>query len=147
MDRNSVNKVILVGNVGADFEVRYTEKGGAVANGRLATNRRVSAGEGKYNDQTEWHKIVLFGKTAEFAEKFLKKGTLIYIEGRLQTRKWEDKEENTHYTTEVVGNVVTLLGSGKSSSSDDEGATDDAAEEVAEEAADVTTFDGEEDPF
>lgn len=104
-----VNKAILLGNVGKDPEVRYTQSGQAVATFSLAvTERRKQAQE--WTDHTEWFNIVAWGKTAETCSQYVKKGTQLYIEGRIQTRKWQDKEGNTRYTTEVVANQMLLLG-------------------------------------
>lgn len=108
-----INKVILIGNLGQDPEVRYTANGTAVANLRLATSetwRDKQTGEQKEN--TEWHTVVLFGKTAEIASQYLKKGRQVYIEGRLQTRKWQDKSGNDRFSTEVVGNDMQMIGGG-----------------------------------
>jgi len=111
MQRNSVNRVFLVGHTGGDSDVRFTQKGTAIANLSLATNSTRKNDSGKPEELTEWHKIVAFNKTAEFCEKWVKKGTFMFIEGRLQTRSWEDKEENKRYVTEVVAERITLLGS------------------------------------
>ena len=110
MQRGSVNKVILVGHVGADPEPRYTASGTAVVNLRMATNEVWRDSEGKDQDQTEWHRVVLWGKQAEFATNYIKKGQLICVEGRLQTRTWEDRDKIERRTTEVRANVITLLG-------------------------------------
>lgn len=99
------NKVILVGNVGKDPEIKYMSNGGAVANFSLATT--FGSGEKK---KTEWHKCVAFEKTAEIVEKYITKGMRIYVEGRLQTREWEDKSQVRHYTTEVVVSDICMLG-------------------------------------
>ncbi|ARF52093.1 single-stranded DNA-binding protein [Pantoea stewartii] len=106
MASRGVNKVILVGNLGADPEVRYMPSGGAVANITLATSeswRDKATGEMK--EQTEWHRVVLFGKLAEVAGEYLRKGSQVYIEGQLRTRKWTDQAGTEKYTTEVVVNV------------------------------------------
>ncbi|HPT50193.1 MAG TPA: single-stranded DNA-binding protein [Accumulibacter sp.] len=108
----SVNKVILVGNLGADPEIRYLPSGDAVCNIRLATTDRVrDKSSGEYKENTEWHRIVFFGKTAETAGQYLKKGRQVYVEGRIRTNKWQDKEGNERYTTEIVGNEMKMLGS------------------------------------
>ncbi len=112
MQRNSLNKVMLIGHLGGDADVKYTPKGTAIANFSLATNESRKDDKGEWIDHTEWHKIVLWGKLAEFAEQYLKKGTMLLVEGRLQTRNWEDKDKVKHYTTEIVGERATLLGSG-----------------------------------
>lgn len=110
MQRGSVNKVILVGHVGADPEPRYTASGTAVVNLRMATNEVWRDSEGKDQDQTEWHRVVLWGKQAEFAANYIKKGQLICVEGRLQTRTWEDRDKIEQRTTEVRANMITPLG-------------------------------------
>ncbi len=110
MQRRSVNKVILVGHVGADPEPRYTSSGTAVVNLRMATNEVWRDAEGKDQESTEWHSVVLWGKQAEFVANYIKKGQLIYVEGRLQTRTWEDRDKVERRTTEVRANVITPLG-------------------------------------
>lgn len=110
MQRGSVNKVILVGHVGADPELRYTASGTALVNLRMATNEVWRDTEGKDQDQTEWHRVVLWGKQAEFAANYIKKGQLICVEGRLQTRTWEDRDKIERRTTEVRANMITPLG-------------------------------------
>jgi single-strand DNA-binding protein len=107
-----VNKVILIGNLGNDPEVRYTAGGSAVANVSLATTESWRDKEsGEQQEKTEWHRIVFFGRLAEIVAEYLKKGSQIYVEGRLQTRKWQDKEGNDRYTTEIVANEMQMLGS------------------------------------
>ncbi|MEA3288033.1 MAG: single-stranded DNA-binding protein [Candidatus Marinimicrobia bacterium] len=113
MQRNSVNKVLLVGRTGSDADMKYTTKGLAIANISVATTDTRKNGKGEFEDTTEWHRIVLFGKNAEFTENYVKKGALIYVEGRLQTQSWEDKEENRHFRTEIIADKVTMLGSSK----------------------------------
>lgn len=105
-----VNKVILIGNLGKDPEVRHLENGAAVANFPIATTESYKDKNGNRQDQTEWHNIVLWRGLAEIAEKYLRKGNQIYIEGKLRSRSWEDKEGNTRYITEVVGDNMTMLG-------------------------------------
>lgn len=105
-----VNKVMLIGNLGKDPEVRYMEGGVAVANFTLATNESYKDKAGNKVDQTEWHNIVVWRGLAETAEKFLKKGMQVYIEGKLRSRNWNDKEGNKHYMTEVVGDNLVILG-------------------------------------
>jgi len=108
----SVNKVILVGNLGRDAELRYTPGGAAVATLNLATTEVFKDREGQKKEDTQWHRIILWGKTAETLQDYLKKGKQIYVEGKLQTRKWKDKDGNDKYTTEVRGDRVVLLGGG-----------------------------------
>ena len=108
----SVNKVILVGNLGRDVELRYTPGGSAVATLNLATTEVWNDKGGQRQEKTEWHRVVLWGKTAESLADYLTKGKQIYVEGKLQTRKWKDKDGNDKYTTEVRGDRVVLLGGG-----------------------------------
>lgn len=104
-----VNKVILVGNLGKDPEVRYLEGGIAVANFPVATTESFRDKLGNKQEQTEWHQIVLWRKLAEVAEKYLRKGQQVYIEGKIRSRSWEDKDGNKRYTTEIFGDVITIL--------------------------------------
>lgn len=105
-----VNKVILVGNLGKDPEVRHLENGRAVANFSLATSETYKNKQGERVTNTEWHNVVLWTPLAEVAERFLKKGGQVYIEGKLTTRSWDDQDGNKRYTTEVVGRELTMLG-------------------------------------
>jgi single-strand DNA-binding protein len=109
-DMASVNKVILIGRLGRDPEVRYTPSGKAVANFSIATSEQWTNKEGTKTEQTEWHRIVAWGRTGEICGEYLKKGSLVYIEGKLQTRSWEDREGVKKYTTEVVAQVMQMLG-------------------------------------
>ncbi|MDX1626513.1 MAG: single-stranded DNA-binding protein [Wenzhouxiangellaceae bacterium] len=107
-----INKVILIGNLGADPEVRYTQSNSAVCNLRIATTdqwRDKQTGENQ--ERTEWHNVVLFQRLGEIAGEYLRKGSKVYIEGRLQTRKWQDRDGNDRYTTEVVANDMQMLDS------------------------------------
>jgi single-strand DNA-binding protein len=106
MAGSGVNKVILVGNLGKDPEVRYTPGGQAVANFTIATNENWTDKQGQKQERTEWHRIVVWGKVAELCGEYLSKGRQVYIEGRLQTREWTNKEGAKQYTTEVVANPV-----------------------------------------
>src|SRR5437762_14338048 len=108
----SVNKVILVGNLGRDAELRYTPGGAAVATLNMATTEVWNDKSGQRQEKTEWHRVVLWGKPAESLAEYLTKGKQIYIEGRLQTRQWDDKDGNKRYTTEVRGDRVVLLSGG-----------------------------------
>jgi single-strand DNA-binding protein len=111
MAGKSVNKVILIGNLGKDPEVKYTPSGAPVAKLTLATNERYKDKGGEWQDRTEWHNVVLWQRLAEIAGEYLKKGSKVYIEGRLQTRSWEDKQTNQkRYMTEIVANDLVLLG-------------------------------------
>jgi len=116
----SVNKVIILGRLGADPEVKYTPSGTAVAQLSLATNRKAKNQEsGDWEDKTEWHRVVFFDKKAEAIGQYVKKGQELYIEGRLQTRKWQDKDGNDKYITEIIAYEFSFVGS-KSSSSDND---------------------------
>ncbi len=105
-----VNKVILVGNLGKDPEVRYLEGGTAVANFTLATSETYKDKGGNRIEQTEWHNVVVWRGLAEIAEKYLRKGSMVYIEGKLRTRPWEDKDGVKRYTTEIIADNMTMLG-------------------------------------
>ncbi len=107
----SVNKVILIGNLGRDPETRYTADGAAITNVSIATTRRYKDASGQQQEETEWHRVAFFGRLAEIAGEYLRKGRPVYVEGRLRTRKWQDKDGNDKYTTEVVAENMQLLGS------------------------------------
>jgi single-strand DNA-binding protein len=107
-----VNKVILVGNLGADPEARYTQSGSPVTNFRIATSERWTGRDGQPQERTEWHRIVTFGKLAEHCRDYLSKGRQVYVEGRIQTREWQDRDGNRRWTTEVVAQTVQFLGRG-----------------------------------
>ena len=139
MASRGVNKVILVGNLGADPEVKYMPNGNAVANVTLATSESWKDKQsGEQKDKTEWHRVVFFRRLAEIAGEYLKKGSQIYIEGKLQTRKWQDKNGNDRYTTEIIANEMQMLG-GRGGGSADFGASSSAAAPAA--AATVDEFD------
>ena len=110
MQKGSVNRAIIVGHLGSDPDSRYTPSGTAVANFNVATNESRRNSDGEYEDHTEWHRCVLFGKSAETASQYLKKGQMVYVEGRLKTRSWEDKDGVKRTTTEVHGDMFTMLG-------------------------------------
>ena len=109
-DAMGVNKVILVGNLGRDPEVRYTNDQTAVATFSVATNERKKDASGQWGNHTEWHRVVAFGKLADFARNYLKKGKQIYVEGRLRTNKWQDKEGHDRYTTEIIAAAIQFVG-------------------------------------
>ena len=121
---SGVNKVILIGNLGKDPEVRYLDNGVAVANLSLATTENYKNKEGERVSQTEWHDIVLWRGLAEVAEKYLKKGSSVYVEGKLRTNKWVDKEENTRYKTEVLADKLTMLGRSNNQENSNENSTE-----------------------
>ena len=117
-----VNKVILVGNLGSDPEVRTTPSGQRVANFRMATSRSWSGQDGQRQEKTEWHSIVAWGKLADICERYLNKGKQVYVEGRLETRNWQDKEGQTRYKTEVICETMQMLGRAGADRNGDPGA-------------------------
>lgn len=108
---SGINKVILIGRLGQDPEVRYTPSGQAVANFSMATSENWTGKDGQKQERTEWHKIVVWGRLAELCKDYLRKGRQVYIDGKLQTRNWDDKDGKKRYTTEVVATTVQFLGS------------------------------------
>ena len=115
---SSVNKALIIGNLGQDPEIKYTQSGSPVANLSVATSERwKDKNTGEQKEQTEWHRVVVFGRLAEIAEQYLKKGSKVFIEGKIQTRDWEDAEGNKKYTTEVVAREMTMLDSRASTDS------------------------------
>lgn len=156
-----INKAILIGNLGKDPEVKYLDTGVAVANITLATTENYTNKEGEKVSQTEWHDIVLWRGLAEITEKYLKKGSRVYIEGKIRTRKWEDKEGNNRYRTEILANNMTMLGGGSRDSNNQASLTeensdnkmsspqDDSASSIEKsETADKKQEDGNDDlPF
>ncbi len=137
----SINKVILIGNLGADPEVRYTPSGAAVTSFNIATNESWTNKEGKKEERTEWHKIVAWNKLAELCGEYLSKGRPVYVEGRLQTREWNDKEGIKRYTTEIVAQTIQFLGSPGERSSKPSAARATGTGPVIEEAAPVEVDD------
>jgi single-strand DNA-binding protein len=133
MAGGSINKVILIGRLGKDPEMRFTPSGKAVTNFTLATNENWTDQSGEKQERTEWHRIVTWGKLAENSAKLLAKGKQVYVEGRIQTRSWDDKDGNKRYTTEIVANIMQILGPmesgsrGLSEESQDLGAGDGAS--------------------
>jgi single-strand DNA-binding protein len=144
----SVNKVILIGNLGKDPEVRHLESGVAVANFSIATSESYKdKTSGERKTQTDWHNIVMWRGLADVAEKYLKKGSSVYIEGKLKTRSWDDKEGNTRYTTEVVADNMTMLG--RASDSNGGGEANNASTPSSNSNPGVSAFDDDTDdlPF
>lgn len=118
-----INKVILIGNLGADPEIRYTQSGTPVVNFRIATTERWKGQDGQQQEQTEWHHVVAWKRLAEICSEYLSKGSKVYIEGKLQTRKWQDQNGNDRYTTEIVARDMQILSPrGTSSATDSSGA-------------------------
>ncbi|MCL4747180.1 MAG: single-stranded DNA-binding protein [Burkholderiaceae bacterium] len=117
----SVNKVVLIGNLGRDPETRYAPSGGAICNISLATTRAWNdRASGEKREETEWHRVVFFDRLAEIAGEYLRKGRSVYVEGRLQTRKWQDKDGHDRYTTEIVATDMQMLGSREGGSGGDD---------------------------
>mgnify|MGYP000887000632 CR=1 FL=1 len=137
----SLNKVMLIGNLGKDPEVRYTTSGQAVATFSLATSEKFKTKSGDWEERTEWHRVTLWGKQAEIASEYLAKGKTVYIEGRLQTRKWTDRDGNEKYTTEIVGDRMQMLGGRGDSGSGGGGRRQDAG------GVSDTTVSYDEPPF
>ncbi len=145
-----LNKVMLIGNLGADPEIRYTQNGGAVANIRLATAESWrDKDSGEQQERTEWHRVVMFGRLGEIAGEYLRKGSQVYVEGRIQTRKWQDRDGNDRYTTEVVANEMQMLGSRGGGGSAPEASSFGAKEPAASTPAAESTADEFDDdiPF
>lgn len=105
-----LNKVILIGNLGADPELRFMPNGNGVASVSIATSERYKDKEGNKQEKTEWHRVIFFNKLAEIVGEYVKKGSSIYVEGKLQTRKWQDKDGKDHYTTEIIASEMKMLG-------------------------------------
>ena len=149
MSKGTVNKVILIGRLGKDPDMRYTPSGTAVANFTMATNQSMKDQDGNFTDHTDWHRVVAFGRTAEVAGEYLTKGKLVYVEGRLQTRSWEDQNGQKKYTTEVVCNNMQLLGSKGESSDNGAGESPSEEEDVSQESTDAAGKTNEDDdlPF
>jgi len=150
MSKGTINKAIIIGRLGKDAELRYTPSGLAVANFNVATNYSVKDQSGTYQDKTEWHRIVAYGKQADFAGEYLQKGKLVYIEGRIQSRSWEDKEGQKRYTTEIICSTLQLLGSRGESETKPEAAETTETEEIVPDTsqpAAKTTSEEDDLPF
>lgn len=131
-----VNKVILIGNLGRDPEVRYSANGQAIANVTMATSESwKDKTSGEKQERTEWHRIVFFGRLAEIAGEYLKKGAQIFVEGRMQTRKWQDKDGLDRYTTEIVANEMQMLGSRSGAGTPSDNYNQDTPAETANSSA------------
>ena len=155
----SFNRVLLIGRLGNDPEVRYSQAQNAVGNFRIATNERRQGPDGQWVDHTEWHTIVCFGKTAENCKQYLQKGRQVFVEGKLQTRKYQDQDGKERYFTEVVANVVQFLGGNEGKAANGSAATYMEVEKttVSSSAADVAmskstmgepiAFDDDDIPF
>ncbi len=141
MQKGSVNKVVLVGHLGGDPETRFTASGAAVANFNLATNESWRDANSEIQDKTEWHRCVMFGKSAELGGDLLKKGQLVYVEGKLQTRNWEDKDGVKRYTTEVLCEMFTMLGR----KMDNEGGAQQAPSQASNDSSNSSSDNNDDD--
>jgi single-strand DNA-binding protein len=139
MASRGVNKVILIGHLGADPETRAMPSGTTVANIRMATTESFKDKSGEWQERTEWHNVVLFGRMGEVAGEYLRKGSQVYVEGRLRTRKWQDKQGNDRYTTEIVANDMQMLGGRGAGAAGREGAEGREPRESREPAEAVTS--------
>tara|TARA_B100000902_G_C27275219_1_gene898481 strand:+ start:860 stop:1297 length:438 start_codon:yes stop_codon:yes gene_type:complete len=142
-----VNKVILVGNLGKDPEVRHLDTGVSVASFSLATTESYNNKQGERVNQTEWHNIVVWRGLADVAEKYLNKGNSVYIEGKIQTRKWEDKEGNTRYSTDIIAEKMTMLGSKPQSQQDEVTDTSLSKDETSRDDIKSNTTEEDDLPF
>jgi single-strand DNA-binding protein len=153
----AVNKVILVGNLGKDPETRYTANQTAIANMSIATSERRKDQSGNWTSHTEWHRVVSFGKLAEFCSNYLKKGRQVYIEGKIRTNKWQDKEGKDRYTTEIIADTIQFVGNREAGAGDgpsqNKGSNSGAMDSLTPAAmldssgADDITFDDDDIPF
>jgi len=143
----SVNKVILVGNLGRDAEVRATPRGDSVATLNLATTETWNDREGQRQEKTEWHRVVVWGKQADSLKQYLVKGKQIYVEGKLQTRQWDDKDGNKRYTTEIKADRITLLGGGSGAAGSRSGGGDRGAYGSNEPMAEPVDMPEDDIPF
>lgn len=143
----SLNLVVVIGNLGRDCELRYTPGGVAVATLNLATTETWNDKAGKRQEKTEWHRIVLWGKTAEALAEYLTKGKQVSVTGKLQTRQWDDKDGNKRYTTEIRGDRVVLLGSGNRQDNNRGGHVRDEEVGTAADPATTSEFDDSDIPF
>ena len=143
----SVNKVILIGNLGKDPEVRYMPSGEAIANISVATTDSWKDKSGEKQEKTEWHRVSFFGKLAEIVGEYLKKGSQVYVEGRLQTRKWQDKEGQDKYTTEIVADRMQMLGGRSGAGGGESNATERASSASSSAAKPAAKGKGDFDDF
>ena len=144
----SVNKVLLIGNLGADPEMRYLPNGDAVCNIKIATSESWKDKQtGEKKETTEWHRVVFFRQLAEIAGKYLKKGASVYVEGKITTRKWQDKDGTDRYTTEITGNEMKMLGGGRQDGDSGERTQQRREPERKEPAKKSDPFDDEDIPF
>lgn len=144
----SLNKVMLIGNLGKDPEVRYTAAGTAVASFSLATSEKYKNKSGEWEEKTEWHNVTLWARLAEIAGEYLAKGKTVYIEGRLQTRKWQDRDGKDRYTTEIVGEKMQMLSGKGEGGGRQNGGRSESQSQSQEPAYEEPTFNPDDDiPF
>ncbi len=144
----SLNKAMIIGRLGADPEVRYTQSNTAVATLNVATNERFKDGNGEWQERTEWHRVVAWSWLAEFAQKYIKKGSQVYIEGPIQTRSWEDKDGQKRYTTEIKALTIELLDNRTDNTSFDRSANQETAQPQQSGPIDLSNDDFDDDlPF
>ena len=136
MQKNSLNKVILIGNLGQDPEARFTPQGTAVTSLSVATNESWKDQSGEKQDRTEWHRVVMYGRMAETASEYMKKGQMVYVEGRLHTREWEDKNQIKRRTTEISCDNFTMLGKRSDNTGSDRVAPDAAPNPKSDSSSD-----------
>tara|TARA_B100000745_G_scaffold261087_1_gene184859 strand:+ start:444 stop:869 length:426 start_codon:yes stop_codon:yes gene_type:complete len=136
MQKNSLNKVILIGNLGQDPEARFTPQGTAVTSLSVATNESWKDQSGEKQDRTEWHRVVMYGRMAETASEYMKKGQMVYVEGRLHTREWEDKNQIKRRTTEISCDNFTMLGKRSDNAGSDRVAPDAAPKPKSDSGSD-----------
>jgi single-strand DNA-binding protein len=146
MSSRGVNKVILIGHLGADPETRAMPSGTTVANIRMATTESFKDKTGEWQERTEWHNVALFGRMGEVAGEYLRKGSQVYVEGRLRTRKWQDKQGNDRYSTEIVANDMQMLG-GRGGGTREGGGAESREPREAREQAEPVTSSTERDGF
>lgn len=144
---SGINKVILVGNLGRDPEVRHLEGGAVVAKFPLATSESYKTKDGQKVDQTEWHNVVMWRGLAESAEKYLRKGSLVYIEGKIRTRSWDDKDGNKRYATEIVADTMTMLTGRKQEDNSSNQNTEHRNAQEDSSSVDLTNPAGDDLPF
>lgn len=146
-EKNMSNLAILTGNLGNDPEIRYTQTGTPVANFRMATNEVYNDKQGVRQEKTEWHRIVVWGRMAEVCGEYLSKGRQVYVEGRIQTRQWKDRENNTRYTTEIVAKKVEFLGGARQQSNQQQAKEHEVPEASLPEVNDEAQLLLNETPF
>lgn len=148
MSKGTINKVILIGRLGKDPDMKYTPSGVAVVNFSMATNYSIKDQDGNFIDKTEWHRIVAYGRTAEVAGEYLQKGRLVYVEGRIQSRSWEDQNGQKRYVTEIICSQMQLLGSrGDTESKLEEETTGEDEVKISNTEEEANPDEGDDLPF